>query len=107
VNLKVHSEDRLLFGTQEVDLSGVSQIVSRAQLRAIGQALAVARERFIDGRRSVPEILDEVERMLEEEGLDALDDRRAGELAEFRRFELAATLNRLRTLRVAPEGKRP
>jgi hypothetical protein len=44
--------------------------------------------------------LDAVDSMLEEGGLDALDSRRVGDLAQFRRFELAAALNRLRTLRV-------
>jgi hypothetical protein len=34
-------------------------------------------------------------------GLDVLDRRPAGDLARFRRYELAAALNRLRTLRVA------
>ena len=44
--------------------------------------------------------LDAVDSMLDEGGLDALDSRRVGDLAQFRRFELAAALNRLRTLRV-------
>jgi hypothetical protein len=32
--------------------------------------------------------------------LDALDERLVGDLAAFRRFEVAAALNRLRSLRV-------
>ena len=34
------------------------------------------------------------------DGLDALDRRSVGDLARFRRYELAAALNRLRTLQV-------
>lgn len=55
----------------------------------------------MDGRRSVSEILTLVMRMIDENGLDELDDRRVGDLAEFRPTELAAALNRLRTLEVS------
>ncbi len=89
----------VLFGTEEIDLSAVEQIVHPGQLRAVGAALLVVR-RLADGRRTVAEILDRVEGMTAGEGLDALTDRPVGDLAGFRRFELAAALNRLRTLRV-------
>ena len=108
VSIRVHAADRLTFGHQEVELAGVSQLVSRAQARAIGQALAYAkRGGIVDGDRSVPEILDALERVCRDRGLDAIDDLGAGELAEFRRFELAAALNRLRTLRVDTESSAP
>lgn len=41
-----------------------------------------------------------VARIIEDEGLDALDERRTGDLATFRPLEFAAALNRLRTLEV-------
>ncbi len=44
--------------------------------------------------------LDAVEILLRQDGLDVLEPRKVGNLAEFRRFELAAALNRLRTLKV-------
>jgi hypothetical protein len=56
--------------------------------------------RIHDRERALPEILDQVDARIERDGLDALDPRRGGDLAGFRRFELAAALNRLRTLRV-------
>jgi predicted ABC-class ATPase len=98
VSIKVSDQDELLFGRSSIDLTAVEQIVSRAQLRAIGAALALARERFMDGERPVAEVLDRVDALIASEGLDTLDDRRIGEMAAFRRFELAAALNRLRTL---------
>jgi len=90
----------LLFGRETVDLGAVEQIVSRSQIRALGQALVVAAHLLEGGERSVPEVLDAVEWLMEEGGLDALDDRRPGDLSAFRRHELAAALNRLRSLRV-------
>ena len=54
----------------------------------------------MDGRRPLSEILDRFAAALEANGLDAFDGRRGGDLAAIRRHELAAALNRLRTLRV-------
>ena len=100
VDLKVRDRETLVFGRQVIDLSAVSQLLSRAQTRAVGRALVLAREKFMDGQRSVGEISDLVSHMIENEGLDALDERRTGDLAAFRPLEFAAALNRLRTLKV-------
>jgi predicted ABC-class ATPase len=100
VSVRVPDLRTLLFGREQVDLGAVEQLVSAAQIRAIGNVLALAPDRFRGGAMSVPELLDEIDLLLAREGLDALDSRRPGDLAGFRRFEVAATLNRLRSLRV-------
>jgi predicted ABC-class ATPase len=100
VHVRAHSEERLLFGTDEVDLSAVEQIVDRAQTRAMGLALAWARATAIDGQRSLAAALAAIMDALEADGLDAFQREKTGELAEFRIFELAAFLGRVRTLRV-------
>lgn len=99
-HLKVQGVDGILVGREEIDLSGVEQIVSWAQFNALGQAILLARRELMDGRRTLSEILDEVEAAVHRDGLDVLDPRQPGDLAEFRRFELAAALNRARSLRV-------
>jgi len=107
--VRVPDARTLLFGAETIDLAGVEQIASRAQMRAIGQGLVLLAERVLkegsaDGDNpasvDVASALDVVDALLERGGLDLLDPRRVGDLAEFRRFELAAALNRLRTLRV-------
>ena len=98
--IKVFEGHSLVFGKETIDLSAVAQLVSRAQTLAVGRGLLIARERFMDGRRSVSEILALVAQVIEEGGLDELDDRRVGDLAQFRSMELAAALNRVRTLKV-------
>jgi predicted ABC-class ATPase len=109
--VRVPDDRTLLFGEETIDLAGVEQIASRAQMRAIGQGLVLLAERVLakgsaevgspaGGVVDVAGALDAVDSMLEEGGLDALDSRRVGDLAQFRRFELAAALNRLRTLKV-------
>lgn len=100
VSVKAHARDRIEFGTQDVDLSALEQLVCRAQSRAIGDALVMAQRRFMNGTESTAEILDQVMGVIENEGLDALDPRRVGDLAVFRRFELVAALNRLRSLQI-------
>jgi hypothetical protein len=98
--IKVFRDRSLVFGNETIALSAVSQLVSRAQMLAVGRGLLMARNRFMDGRRSVSEILTLVTQVIEEGGLDELDDRKVGDLAQFRPMELAAALNRLRTLEV-------
>jgi len=98
--IKVLGGHSLVFGKETIALSAVAQLVSRAQTLAVGRGLLLARTRFMDGRRSVSEILNLVTEVIEKDGLDELDDRKVGDLAHFRPMELAAALNRLRTLEV-------
>jgi predicted ABC-class ATPase len=107
VRISVQGRELLEFGVEKIDLRAVEQLVDPSQTRAIGFLLDQARRRFIDGKAGLPEILDAVEALLEERGLDVLDPlterapRHPGDFARPRRYEIAAALNRLRSLRVA------
>jgi predicted ABC-class ATPase len=98
--VRVPDDRTLLFGEETIDLVALEQLALPAQTRAIGRALAILGERVLSDVGSLPEALDAIDALLARDGLDALDDWKLGDLAAFRRFELAATLNRLRTLRV-------
>lgn len=98
--VRVPDDRTLLFGRETIDLVAVEQLASRAQTRAIGQALAYLADLLRDGPAAIPEALDRVQSAVAAGGLDALDPRHVGDLAGFRRYELAAALNRLRGLRV-------
>jgi len=100
VKISARGVKTILFGANEIDLTQVEQLVDPSQLNAIGQALYYARQQYMDGQRTLPQILDAVMADLQAKGLDVLDNRPLGDLAMFRRHELAAALNRLRTLRV-------
>ncbi|NEQ21249.1 MAG: ABC-ATPase domain-containing protein [Microcoleus sp. SIO2G3] len=100
VKLKVRDVDEVVFGTQEIDLSAVEQIVETGQLRAIAEAIVYAKRHYIDGCSTLPEILDRVMADIERQKLDILTHFPQGDLVLFRRFELVAALNRLRTLKV-------
>jgi predicted ABC-class ATPase len=102
--IKTPTDDRLVFGVEEVPLAGLEQLVEVAQARALGHAIAWAGAQAVDGDRTVTEILDRVMEELEARGLEAFPARATGRLARFRRLELGALLSRLRGLAVSPAG---
>lgn len=90
-------------GRDVIDLSRVDQLADPGQARAIGAALVFAAERgYADGTRTVREVLGLLEMEMTQKGLEViwLQDGPPGDLAMPRRHEIAAALNRLRTLRV-------
>ncbi|MGD2151675.1 MAG: ABC-ATPase domain-containing protein [Gemmatimonadales bacterium] len=102
VSIKVQSPTRILFGTQELELGALEQLVEEAQVRAIAQAMVHATGRWFDGRRTVSQALEGLMEEVRQKGLDTIDSRQPGDYARFRSHELAAALGRLRTLRVHP-----
>jgi predicted ABC-class ATPase len=102
VDIKARSEERVMFGAAEVELSAVEQLVEAAQARAIAGAIACARGTAIDGSSSIRDAARAIMQDLEMRGLDAFQPHPAGELAAFRAHELAAFLNRIRGLRCDP-----
>ncbi|MDE0446368.1 MAG: ABC-ATPase domain-containing protein, partial [Spirochaetaceae bacterium] len=95
------------FGQEEIDVGLLYQLVDPAQCRMIGDLLLRVARGLCDGRRALPAILAALETDVEEQGLDALVGGGFGDRARPRRFEVAAALNRLRSLRVAPPGAAP
>jgi predicted ABC-class ATPase len=89
----------IAFGTHTIDLAAVEQLVDVSQTNAIGDAIHFAVS-LMDGRTTLSEVVASVDACIRERGLDAIGTRPSGDYAEFRPFELAAAINRLRTLRV-------
>src|SRR4028118_2125781 len=100
VRVKVRDVDELAFGTQEIDLGAIEQIVDSGQLRAIAAAMVYAKQQYMDGKRTLSEIIDLVMADIDAQGMDILSPFPEGDFAMFRRFELAAVINRLRSLSV-------
>ncbi len=55
----------------------------------------------MDGNRTLRQVLDAVMHDLEEKGLDILHPGLQGDYAMFRKLELAAAVNRMRTLEIS------
>lgn len=97
VRLKVRDVEEISFGNEEIDVSAVEQIVETGQLKAIAKALVYGK-RYMNNFTTITEILDRIIVDINSQGLDILTTFPEGDLVLFRRFELAAALNRLRTL---------
>lgn len=95
---KVRDLDTIVLGREEIDLSGVEQIVETAQLRAIAAALLYLQRDYLNGRHPLSDVLGFVMATLESGGFDALTELPQGDLAVFRPLELAAAINRWRSL---------
>jgi predicted ABC-class ATPase len=105
VKIDARGLDLILYGREDLDLRGVEQLVDVSQTRAVGLAIHLATARFMDGTATLSQVLDRLDAFFDAEGLDGLDPfHRAGEhpgnFARPRRFEIAAAINRLRTVRM-------
>ena len=93
----------IAFGTHTIDLGAVEQLVDVSQTRAIGDAIYYA-TKHMDGRKTLKEIVDAVLKSVADKGLDVFSSRPVGDYEAFRGLELAAAMNRLRTLLVRRKG---
>jgi Predicted ATPase of the ABC class. len=92
----------ITYGQTDISLHAVEQLVDPSQTRAICAALFfMEQEGWLKQGKTIRELLDAIEFLWNEKGLAAISFRKGhpGEMARPRRFELAAALNRLRTLR--------
>ena len=69
LKVKVHGKDGFLLGKQEVDLRYLEQITDTEQTAALGLLLKHAAEHLIDGKRTLPEIVQYLHRQLDAKGL--------------------------------------
>lgn len=112
-SVKPHRRDKLklgakgmhtvVIGRNTIDVSLVEQLVDESQTRAIAYAIYYMFRHCVDGKTSLSEIVDKIEQDIDEHGLDILSpyqNFKPHDLARPRKFEIAATLNRLRTLRI-------
>ena len=91
----------LVFGSTAVDLSCVEQLVAVSQTRAIGNAIHRYAQHFAS-QGSLEQGLRRLEEELDEGGLDLLSSFKVGNLARPRAYEIAAAINRMRTLVACP-----
>ncbi|RMH06095.1 MAG: ATPase [Nitrospirae bacterium] len=105
VKIDTKALDLILFGEETLDLHAVEQLVDISQTRAIGCAIHLAAQRFMDDKQPVREIVRAIDQLFDKEGLDLLDPfhragHHPGNFARPRPLEIAAALNRLRSVRM-------
>lgn len=104
---RARGRDTIQYGREDIDLALLAQLVDPAQT----QAIALCLERMAhdtEEESSLTDLVDRVERLLGEGGLDALGTRREprGDLAMPRRQEIHAAVSRYRGLRLRPDRVR-
>jgi len=105
VRIEARQIDQLGFGNERIDLRALEQLVDPSQTRAIGFALVHARDTWMRDDASLAEILAHLDALLDAKGLDTLD-RRPNSFARPRPQEIAAALNRLRSLRMTQKREK-
>jgi predicted ABC-class ATPase len=98
VNLKSRGTNLISLGEEEIDLSAIEQIIDPGQLKAIALAIVYARNKYLAQQLTISQILNLVSQDIDQYGLDVISEYSQGDLAQFRTQELAAALNRLRSL---------
>lgn len=104
VKLKAQGLDNLQLGNNDIDLHQVEQIMDPSQNRAAGEMIFYAlKEKIIDGKKTLAEIIEELDDIIDGNGLEAISPnpgQARGDYARPRALEVAAVINRLRTLLV-------
>ena len=95
--------DQLQLDREEVDVADVSGIVDPGQAEAIAHALRALLEQRFDGASSLAQCLDDLDALLDDEGLDALGavHERPAFLVRPRMVDVAGAVNRYRGLDLA------
>ena len=102
VKCKTLGRDGVSLNRETVDLRYVEQIVDSEQTAALGACLLYAQKHLLNGRKTLREVVDELEELLERQGLAALCEGRSevAFLARPRKQELFACFNRYRKLKL-------
>ena len=97
LKVKIHGRDGFSIGKQEVDLRYIEQLIDSEQTQTLGALLKYAVEKLIDGKRSLPEIVEFLCNKLEKEGMAFLaEGYTSSGYAMPRKQEIYACFNRYR-----------
>ncbi len=96
--IKVYGKDSFSLGKNTVDLRYIEQIADAEQTAALGGLLRYAKENLADGKKTIPQIIDLLEKLLEEKGLAGITSSSYTPcgLAMPRRQEIFSCFNRYR-----------
>lgn len=102
IRTRVFGTHRMQLGGEEVDLAALEQLVEPSQVQGVASAIVrLAENGYLDGAATLRQALDALFAEVDAGGLEVLRGGYPGDLARPRPLEVAAALNRLRSLRVA------
>ncbi len=102
IKVKNRGLHHIQFGRETIDLSYVEQLVDEYQTSSIAQIMLYAWKSCLDDTKILRRMVNDILREIEEKGLDILSafQGHPGEFALPRKYEVAAAINRMRSLRV-------
>ncbi|OLO66257.1 ABC-ATPase domain-containing protein [Actinomyces oris] len=103
VRTRAQGTSTLVLDREDIDISDVGGVTDPGQAEAIAYALRALLEQRFDGVSPLRECLDDLEALLDDEGLDALTDERERPafLVRPRMVDVAAAVSRYRKLELA------
>jgi predicted ABC-class ATPase len=104
IKVETKSLAEIRYGNQTINLQYVEQLVSISQTRAIADAFYRGSLKYCDGNKSLKSIINLILQEIDEYGLDILSPyygQHPGEYARPRKHEIAAAMNRLRSLQIS------
>ena len=101
IKIKTMGTSELLLSKESVELRYLEQLKDQEQTAALAWVLKVAQLKLMDGRKSLKQIGDFLEKQLDRDGLESLFDHGevSSSLARPRKQEIMACINRYRKLR--------
>ncbi|MCT4604523.1 MAG: ABC-ATPase domain-containing protein [Marinisporobacter sp.] len=93
----------IVYGTSNIDLSFVEQLIDPSQTRAIALMIKYLSKNLVDNTTPLSTLIEKLYIQIEKNGLEIISPYRGkhpGNLSLPRKFELSAAINRLRTLKV-------
>lgn len=100
IKMKTLARNGVMINHETIDLRHLEQLADSEQVTALGYCVRYAEKNLMDGRRTLREIADELERVMDERSLGELCENRysVANMARPRRQEIMACLNRFRSL---------
>ena len=102
IKTRVRGKDGFQVGKEALDLRYVEQLIDSEQTAALGYCMLYAQKHLLDGRRTLRQVVDALDELMERDTLAALCESRSGVafLARPRKQEIFACLNRYRGLKM-------
>ena len=100
VKIKSSGRDGVIINREQIELRYVEQITDAEQVTALGQCVRYACRNIMDGRKTLRAVVDELENVIETDGLAAICESRSSipSMARPRRQEIFACFDRYRSL---------
>ena len=102
IKMKTMGRDGIMINKETIDLRYVEQLTDSEQLTALGYCMRYAQKRLLDGRKSIRQIVDELEKVIGKESLAGLCESSSSIscMAMPRKQEIFACFNRYRGLKL-------